>query len=442
MSYPPPGGTPEPQQAPAAGEHSEPTVPYPTFSDDSGSDSTVPHAVGAGPGADSEATAVSPTSGAAPQVDDAAVQHASAGSLDSTVPSGIAGPGRAEGSPDATLAYAAGNTSDVDATVPSTVTRPGETGGFPDATPAYPAEQNSDMTVPSGPGGGSGSDAAVERGSGVAEPTVVDAGVPPTHPFTPQPPPTMQFGQPAATTPFAAPPPLPPVGAPAPSNPYAAPSDPYAPPTSSSPYAPPAADNPYAPPASGSPYAPPVAGNPYAPPASGGSYAPSAPFGGDSAGGAGAYPASGAGFVPPVEGYQAPPGGAYGGSPGYPDPQGYGQLPGYGQAGYGQQPGYGQPAYGPSYAAPPYGYGAGRTNGLAIASLVCSLGGLVTCISAPVGVVLGHVARRQIRQTGEDGAGMATAGLVIGYIFTVLGVLLLGFYILGAFLFATHLPDQ
>jgi hypothetical protein len=134
--------------------------------------------------------------------------------------------------------------------------------------------------------------------------------------------------------------------------------------------------------------------------------------------------------VPPAEAYQ-PPGssaGPYGAVPGYADPQGYA--------------GYGQAGYGPSYAPPPYGYGAGRTNGLAIASLVCSLGGLVTCISAPVGVVLGHVARRQIRQTGEEGSGMATAGLVIGYIFTVLGVLLLAFYIVGAVLFATHVHDQ
>jgi hypothetical protein len=80
----------------------------------------------------------------------------------------------------------------------------------------------------------------------------------------------------------------------------------------------------------------------------------------------------------------------------------------------------------------------GRTNGLAIASLVCSLGGLVTCISAPVGIVLGHVARRQIRETGEDGAGIATAGLVIGYVVTVLGLLLLGFYLLAAVIFAAH----
>jgi Domain of unknown function (DUF4190) len=128
-------------------------------------------------------------------------------------------------------------------------------------------------------------------------------------------------------------------------------------------------------------------------------------------------------------------------SGGTPDPyqpqQPYG---GYEQASYGQDPysapGSGAPQYPPAgqpyeqFTPSPYGqpqyvaYGSQtRTNGLAIASLVCSLAGLVTCISAPIGVVLGHVAKRQIRQTGEQGEGLASAGLVVGYILTVLGVL-------------------
>jgi hypothetical protein len=133
-------------------------------------------------------------------------------------------------------------------------------------------------------------------------------------------------------------------------------------------------------------------------------------------------------------------------SGGTPDPyqpqQPYGQN--YEQSPYGQDPyaapGSGAPQY-PSSGAPqyppagqqysPYGqpqyaaYGPQtRTNGLAIASLVCSLAGLATCISAPVGIVLGHIAKRQIRETGEQGEGLATAGLWVGYILTVLGALL------------------
>jgi Domain of unknown function (DUF4190) len=141
--------------------------------------------------------------------------------------------------------------------------------------------------------------------------------------------------------------------------------------------------------------------NPFTP-----SVTPGAPFGQPGpATGAGNFSAADWSYgAPPVEAYQPP-------------PRAYGQGPGY-------------PAYG--------GYPAGaRTNGLAIASLVCSLGGLVTCISAPVGIVLGHIARRQIRETGEDGAGLATAGLVIGYVFSGLGLLVLGFYLVLAVVFAT-----
>jgi hypothetical protein len=76
----------------------------------------------------------------------------------------------------------------------------------------------------------------------------------------------------------------------------------------------------------------------------------------------------------------------------------------------GSPPGYGYPAY--PYPAPT------PTNGLAIASLVCSLAGLAVGISAPVGAILGHVARRQIRERGEQGDGMALAGIIVGWILT------------------------
>ncbi len=76
--------------------------------------------------------------------------------------------------------------------------------------------------------------------------------------------------------------------------------------------------------------------------------------------------------------------------------------------------GYGQAAYGQVAAAP--------TNGLAVASLICSLVGLLTIISAPVGAVLGHVARRQIKQTGEQGDGLALAGIIVGWVITGLSV--------------------
>ncbi|MFO7162347.1 MAG: DUF4190 domain-containing protein [Mycolicibacterium hassiacum] len=48
-------------------------------------------------------------------------------------------------------------------------------------------------------------------------------------------------------------------------------------------------------------------------------------------------------------------------------------------------------------------------NGLAIASLVTAF------VVPVVPIVLGHIARAQIRRTGQDGDGLALAGLIIGY---------------------------
>ncbi|WBB82306.1 DUF4190 domain-containing protein [Micromonospora sp. WMMD882] len=44
----------------------------------------------------------------------------------------------------------------------------------------------------------------------------------------------------------------------------------------------------------------------------------------------------------------------------------------------------------------------------------------------PLGIYFGNRARREIAQTGERGGELATAGIVVGWIFTILyGVLLL-----------------
>jgi hypothetical protein len=80
---------------------------------------------------------------------------------------------------------------------------------------------------------------------------------------------------------------------------------------------------------------------------------------------------------------------------------------------------YSTPATPPGYGYPAYAYpAAAPTNGLAIAALVCALAGLAVGISAPVGAILGHIARRQIRERGEQGDGMALAGIIVGWILT------------------------
>jgi Domain of unknown function (DUF1707)/Domain of unknown function (DUF4190) len=57
-----------------------------------------------------------------------------------------------------------------------------------------------------------------------------------------------------------------------------------------------------------------------------------------------------------------------------------------------------------------------RTNALAIASLVCGIGQIfLGPLSTFPAIVLGHMAHREIRRTGENGKGMATTGLVLGW---------------------------
>ena len=56
------------------------------------------------------------------------------------------------------------------------------------------------------------------------------------------------------------------------------------------------------------------------------------------------------------------------------------------------------------------------TNVMAILSLVFAF------VFAPLGIVFGVVAKRQIAQTGEQGSGMAKAGFWLSVVFTVLSV--------------------
>ncbi|HEX2283679.1 MAG TPA: peptidylprolyl isomerase [Mycobacterium sp.] len=85
------------------------------------------------------------------------------------------------------------------------------------------------------------------------------------------------------------------------------------------------------------------------------------------------------------------------------------------------------PPYG-AYPPPPYGgypaehYGYPRpkqTNALAIVALVCAF------VFAPLGILFGHISLSQIKKTGEEGRGLAIAGLVIGYLVTLLTVLVI-----------------
>ena len=82
----------------------------------------------------------------------------------------------------------------------------------------------------------------------------------------------------------------------------------------------------------------------------------------------------------------------------------------------------GQPM--PAIAAPAVAASTERTNTPALLSLIFGILG-----SGLVAVILGHVAKSQIRRTGEQGDGMATAGLVLGYLGLAATVGVLIFYV-------------
>lgn len=77
--------------------------------------------------------------------------------------------------------------------------------------------------------------------------------------------------------------------------------------------------------------------------------------------------------------------------------------------------------------------GTGQTNGKAIASLVCGIGGLVLLpvVLSVLALVFGYRARREMRERpGDGGWGLATAGVVLGWVGVVWGALIVVFYLL------------
>lgn len=80
-----------------------------------------------------------------------------------------------------------------------------------------------------------------------------------------------------------------------------------------------------------------------------------------------------------------------------------------------QPPGYPQQ---PLAVAPP-------TNTLAIVSLVLGVASyfVLPVVGAIAAVITGHMARAQIRRTGEGGGGLALAGLILGYVHLALAVI-------------------
>ena len=243
------------------------------------------------------------------------------------------------------------------------------------------------------------------------------------------------------------------------------PTTPHVPPAT--PYGPPA-PAPYGPPAAAAPYGPPAA-TPYGPPAG--------------------YPVPPGGYHVPSAGYPVPPGGYHVPPGGYHVPPGGFQIP---AAGYQAQAGISpamraasadreravdvlkagftegrltQDEYneriGRAYAARTYGelialtadLPAGAlptvfpvamyqppvtTNSLARASLVLGVAEFFTMgLTAIPAIICGHMAKREMRQTGQRGDGLATSGLVLGYMAVIFWGILIALSIVGAVISAT-----
>ncbi|MGH3822848.1 MAG: DUF4190 domain-containing protein [Pseudonocardiaceae bacterium] len=126
-------------------------------------------------------------------------------------------------------------------------------------------------------------------------------------------------------------------------------------------------------------------------------------------------------------------------NPGWPPESERGATtPGFSGAADPRAPSGQPPHYSGAYGYPPV---RRSTNGFAIASLVLgiigvvfvfpSIGIFVFMIPAVLALVFGYIARNQIKQHDQDGAGMATAGIVLGWVAVGLYII---FSIIGLFI--------
>jgi hypothetical protein len=90
------------------------------------------------------------------------------------------------------------------------------------------------------------------------------------------------------------------------------------------------------------------------------------------------------------------------------------------------------PALPPSPYAPVAAHGARPYNPWAIVSISFAASTVIGtwCFGGLVAVITGHIARQQIKQSGESGASLALAGLVVGYVAIGLFLVFVVFYIL------------
>jgi len=88
----------------------------------------------------------------------------------------------------------------------------------------------------------------------------------------------------------------------------------------------------------------------------------------------------------------------------------------------------------PAYQPPPSG-----TNSMAIASMVLGVAEFFTAgLTAVPAVICGHIARRQMKQTAQRGDGLATSGLVLGYMAIIFWSVLIAASLVGVAISIAH----
>jgi hypothetical protein len=89
----------------------------------------------------------------------------------------------------------------------------------------------------------------------------------------------------------------------------------------------------------------------------------------------------------------------------------------------------------PAYQPPP----PSGTNSLAIASMVLGVAEFFTGgLTAIPAVICGHIARRQMKQTAQRGDGLATSGLVLGYMAIIFWSVLIAASLVGVAISIAH----
>jgi hypothetical protein len=89
----------------------------------------------------------------------------------------------------------------------------------------------------------------------------------------------------------------------------------------------------------------------------------------------------------------------------------------------------------PAYQPPP----PSGTNSMAIASMVLGVAEFFTAgLTAIPAVICGHVARRQMKETAQRGDGLATSGLVLGYMAIIFWAVLIAASLVGVAISIAH----